>query len=225
MPCLDTNFSITFVSEDGKQAVFHPIDTSEFIDYLVELNPDVAQDIMSEDFTPTREVSDFLQEAVSSYIEAIFEDGEDLPSECHEYYSTIYNFLQDAQGSELYVTLQEGEEADIEVDNELYNFFEVTGWNINIPNSANTASLIQEITFKKMVRGGRLIKRAECAPGYRWDGKRCIRMGSTEVRKRMKAAFRASKTRAKHSRNALFMKMILKKRMKSDRVRRQKGLK
>jgi hypothetical protein len=223
MSCIDSNFRLSFISEDGSEGVFYPASTSEFIDYLAELDSNLTQFLFSENFEPTEEIIVYLQEAVSAYIESVFEDKE-VPCGCEQYYPKLYQFLENSSIDEIYLQVEEGEEEDREINEAIYSFFETEGWEATLSNSTLVQTLLQETTFKKIVRGGRVIKRAECKPGFKWDGQRCVRMGSAELRKRMKAAFKANKTRSKHMRNAMFAKAIMKKRAKSMKVRGIKGI-
>jgi hypothetical protein len=223
MSCIDSNFKLSFISEDGSEGIFYPASTSEFIDYLTELDSNLTQFLFSENFEPTEEITNYLQEAVSAYIEAVFEDKE-VPCGCEQYYPELYQFLENSSIDEIYLQVEEGEEEEHEINEAIYSFFESEGWEASIPNSTLVQTLVQETTFKKIVRGGRVIKRADCPPGFKWNGERCVRMASSELRKRMKAAFKANKTRSKHMRNAMFAKSIMKKRAKSMKVRGMKGI-
>lgn len=223
MSCIDSNFSISFISENGTEGVFYPSTVSEFIDYLTQIDENLAVHLFSENFEPTQEITDLLQEAVTSYIEESYETGS-IPLGCEQYYPELYNFLENSSIDEIYIKLEEGEEEDLEINEAIYSFFESEGWEGIIPTSISVQELVQEASFKKIVRGGRVIKRAVCPPGSKWDGSKCVRMASSELRKRMKAALKATKTRSKHMRNAMFAKAIMKKRAKSLKVRGMKGL-
>lgn len=69
---------------------------------------------------------------------------------------------------------------------------------------------------KKVVRGGKLVKKKKCPPGYKLvDGKKCVKMKSTEKLARRKGAKRGNlkgKSKRKISRK------------KSLKVRSRRGL-
>lgn len=216
--CLDTNFSISFISENNNEAIFYAEDASEFIDYLNEINPQIIQNILSEDFEPTHELIELLQESILSYIEE-----NSIPCGCDDYYSQLFDFLENSAINGITISIEEGDDDEDEDINEaIYENLQVIPWDIEVKKDVQ--SLLQEAKYKKVVRGGRLINRQVCPPGYRLSGGQCIRMATSEVRKRMKAALKAAKTRKKEFRNSMFKQMLLKKRARSMNVRRSRGL-
>jgi len=54
---------------------------------------------------------------------------------------------------------------------------------------------VSEVNYKKVVRGGKVVKKVQCRPGYRFDGNSCVKMSSQELRLRGKAAKKAAKHR------------------------------
>lgn len=219
MSNLDEKISIVFVSEDGTEGIFYPSDASEFIDYLVEADDEIARQILSEDFEPTQETVEFLQEAIPAYIEEV-----ETPEGCEEYYSELKSFLENSSIDSVHVATQDMDDEDEEeIEESISEFLQTDGW-IRTTILESVEDLIEEVLYKKVVRGGKVLKKANCPPGAKWNGKSCVRMGAMEVRKRMKAAFRAAKTRKKHSRNMMFQKAIMKKRGKSMKFGSNRGL-
>lgn len=85
-------------------------------------------------------------------------------------------------------------------------------------------NLIEEaLKFKKVVRGGKILKKLTCPPGYKNIGGRCVRMTSSEVRKRKKAAKLMLKTKKKTMRGIAAI-MMERKRKKSLMLRQRRHL-
>lgn len=85
-------------------------------------------------------------------------------------------------------------------------------------------NLIEEaLRFKKVVRGGKILKKLMCPPGYKSANGRCVRMSSMEIRKRKKSAKLMLKTKKRTLRgmNAI---MLNKRRVKSMLLRKRRGL-
>jgi len=204
MPCLDTNFNISFISEDNFEASFYPTNASEFIDYLVEINSEVFQYIISEDFQPSYEIVEFLQEAVLAYLEET------------RLYPELSQFLETAIIDGISITIEEGEDVDEDILETLST--------MDLPIINTVSSLIEESKYHKVVRGGKIINKKICPPGYRSTGNTCVRMGTSEVRSRMKAALKAAKTRRKKLKNSIFKQMLLKKRARSMKLGNSRGL-
>lgn len=214
MSCLDTNISINFISEDNTSVIFNPIDAIEFSEYLEQCEPGIIQNIF--DGTINQETVEFLQEAVYTYLE-----------ENQNYYNNVEQlaqFIIESNIAELYITLKEEDQLDLEIKESVNSFFDTEGWSKTTTVLESVEGLIEEAMIKKMVRGGQIIKRIECPPGFKLSHGQCVRMGATEVRKRMKAAFKATKTRRKHMQNAMFARAIMKKRNKSMKVGDMRGL-
>jgi len=92
------------------------------------------------------------------------------------------------------------------------------------PILENVNNLIEEaVKFKKVVRGGKIVKKLVCPPGFKRVDKRCVKMNPMELRKRKKAAKLMLKTKKKTLRgiNVLMMK---KRRMKSNLLRLRRHL-
>jgi hypothetical protein len=53
--------------------------------------------------------------------------------------------------------------------------------------------LIVEIRFKKVVRKGKLVKKAICPPGFKVVSGKCVKMSPAEARKRAKATKKAQR--------------------------------
>jgi hypothetical protein len=219
MLCLDTNLNISFISEDGVKATFYPMNALEFIDYLSEINIEILPHILSENFEVSNEIIEILQEAILSYLEE-----SEIPASALKYYKDLYTFLETAAIVEFNFIIEEGEEEDVEINEFIYNILEELSWDFNISINNTVKDLIQESSYKRVVRGGKLIKQKVCPPGYKLAGGKCIRMSTTEVRFRMKAALKAAKTRRKHERNSLFKQMLMKRRAKSMKVRDMRGI-
>lgn len=84
--------------------------------------------------------------------------------------------------------------------------------------------LIEEaVKFKKVVRGGKILKKITCPPGYKSTQGRCIRMSFMEVRKRKKAARLMLKTK-KRTMKGLAAIMMERKRKKSMLLRQRRHL-
>ncbi len=219
MSNLDEKISIIFISEDGTEGIFYPSDASEFIDYLVESDDEMAREILSDNFEPTQEIVEFLQEAIPAYIEE-----SDTPDGCNEYYSELKSFLENSTIESMHISTQDiDEDDDEEIEESILEFLQTDGW-ISSTILESIDDLIEEVLYRKVVRGGKVLKKANCPPGSKWNGRSCVRMGALEVRKRMKAAFRAAKTRKKHGRNLMFQKAIMKKRNKSMKFGSNRGL-
>ena len=93
----------------------------------------------------------------------------------------------------------------------------------NILESVN--NLILELgKIKKVVRGGKIIKKLTCPPGYKSDNGRCVRMNGVEVRKRKKAAKLMLKTKKK-TLKGIAARLLEKRRIKSMLLRKRRGLK
>jgi len=204
MSCLDTNFNISFISEDNFEASFYPTNASEFIDYLAEMNTELFQYIISEDFQPSHEIVEFLQEAVLSYLEE------------NQLYPELSRFLETAVIDGVSITIEEGEDVDEDI-------LEILS-NMDLPVINTISSLIEESNYRKVVRGGKIINKKLCPPGYKVSGNNCVRMGTTEIRSRMKAALKAAKTRRKEFKNSMFKQMLLKKRAKSMNLGKSRGI-
>jgi hypothetical protein len=240
MSCLDEKLALSFVSESN-EAVFYPQDSNDFLEYLSDADESLTEQLFSgnlEDLAPV------LSEAVLVYLDdAIQNAGDDCC--CKDYYSQLKNFLESTEitGVEIASSIKseessEDEESEEEFDDEdvqeAYKEFmydlkaSKTGNSIleNIDNLVSNLDYIPEVLFKKIVRGGKVRKKAICPPGTRYDSgaRTCKRMAASEIRKRFKAAIKARKTRKKHARNAMFVRALMKKRKKSLKFRRVKGL-
>lgn len=85
--------------------------------------------------------------------------------------------------------------------------------------------LIEEaLKFKKVVRGGKVLKKLTCPPGYKSTNGKCIKMSFMEVRKRKKAARLMLKTKKKTMKGLKAM-MMERKRKKSMILRQRRHLK
>jgi hypothetical protein len=86
------------------------------------------------------------------------------------------------------------------------------------------SDLIQEgLRFKKVVRGGKILKKLMCPPGYKSTNGRCVRMSSMEIRKRKKSAKLMLKTK-KRTLKGMNAIMLNKRRAKSLLLRKRRGL-
>jgi len=76
---------------------------------------------------------------------------------------------------------------------------------------------ILEVAFKKrkVVRGGKVIKKKKCPKGYRLDGNRCVRQSSSERITRKRAGKKSSR-KSKSAR--------IRNRKRSFRLRKRRGL-
>ena len=216
MQYLDTTFSISFISESGKEATFYPIGASEFIEYLEENEPGITNHILNNENIQNQEIANFLQEAVFVYLEeniSHYENAEQLAE-----------FIIESAITDIYISANLNNEIQIDdvIGESIINFFETDGYQVQILENIN--QLIQEITAKRMVRGGRIIKRLDCPPGSKLVSGRCVRMGSSEVRTRMKAALKATRTRRKHMSNTSFANAVMKKRKKSMKLGNSRGV-
>jgi hypothetical protein len=82
-------------------------------------------------------------------------------------------------------------------------------------------NLIEEaLRFKKVVRGGKILKKLTCPPGYKSTGGKCIRMSFMEVRKRKKAAKLMLKTKKKTMKG--LKAMMMERRRKKSMILRQR---
>lgn len=85
-------------------------------------------------------------------------------------------------------------------------------------------NLIEEaVKFKKVVRGGKVMKKLSCPPGYKSVNGRCVRMNSMEIRKRKKAAKLMLKTKKRTMRGIASI-MMERKRKKSLLLRQRRHL-
>jgi hypothetical protein len=73
---------------------------------------------------------------------------------------------------------------------------------------------------KNVIRGGQIVTKIDCPEGYKSSNGKCVKMNPLEVRKRVKAAKLASKTRMRKGAGAA--KMAMKMRAKSMKVRDRK---
>ncbi len=88
----------------------------------------------------------------------------------------------------------------------------------------NIFNLIEEaVKFKKVVRGGKILKKLICPPGYKTTNGRCVRMTFVEVKKRKKAAKLMLKTKKKTLKGIKFA-MMNRKRAKSLLLRQRRHL-
>jgi len=93
----------------------------------------------------------------------------------------------------------------------------------NIDTMLSSYGPVMELTFKKIVRDGKIIKKLMCPDGFKAEDGRCVRMQSAEVRKRQKAAKKMLKTKKKTFKG--INKMLAdKSRKKSLKLRERRGL-
>lgn len=87
----------------------------------------------------------------------------------------------------------------------------------------SVTSLITEVKFKKVIRGGKLLKKIACPPGFKNAGGKCTRMTQMEVRKRKKAAKLMLKTKKKTLKGIKVI-MMERRRKKSMILRARKHI-
>ena len=70
-------------------------------------------------------------------------------------------------------------------------------------------------TKKKVIRHGKVVKKKQCPKGYKFDGKRCVKISAVERLARKKGAIKANRS------GKAMRKRSLKR---SLRIRKRKGL-
>lgn len=75
--------------------------------------------------------------------------------------------------------------------------------------------LVNELKFKKVIRGGKIKKKIICPKGFKVVGGKCVKMSATERRKRSKATRRSQKKLQAGGKTG----KLLRKRAKSMRKR------
>jgi hypothetical protein len=233
---LDSQMVLTFVGEDGSNAIFIPKNSQDFIDLLVEMDEATTQflfDKEQESITEDEELLSFLKETILGYIDADIEESDNNIL----YYTKLKTFLESNSINSLSIELLdddasfESEDEDQLVDECLEEFSDIfsnqniISLNESINNLIDEMSVIEEVVYKKVVRGGVIKKLLDCPPGFKSVKGRCVRMGSTEVRKRAKASIKANKTKAREMHNTAFVHALNKRRAKSLKLRHNRGLK
>lgn len=61
---------------------------------------------------------------------------------------------------------------------------------------------VDEAKIKKVVRGNKIVKKTQCKPGYKADGKRCVKMKAKEKINKKKAAKKMVRSKKGKSKNA-----------------------
>lgn len=244
---LDSQMVLTFVGEDGSNAIFIPRNSQDFIDLLVEMDSETTTNIFNSDQSNTilededANILTFLKESILGYIDADIEENLDINNIL--YYTKLKTFLESNNIDLLDIELIDNEldiaasfesaDEDQLVDECLEEFADlfvnksndVISLNESINNLIDEMSLMQEVVYKKVVRAGVIKKILDCPPGYKAVKGRCVRMGSTEVRKRAKASIKANKTKAREMHNTAFVHALNKRRAKSVKLRHNRGLK
>jgi hypothetical protein len=212
---LDKRLAITFETTGG-DSVFYPLDAQNFIDGLVSLNEDYTTNILSEDedLDPDEHLT-FLSESVLGYLDSNLSESETF------YYTNLKDFLENNVISAIEIEVADVDEPKSINDNALAEQSLLE----SIDAFIKDLSLVTEVKFKKVIRGGVVKKVIDCPPGFKSVGGKCIHMTASEARKRAKAAFKANKTRKKHMMSATFVKALEKKRKKSMKIRNMKHLK
>ena len=214
-------------------------DCQEFIDVLVDLDEQKTSNLLvteseaetEEDAELEADALHFLGESILGYLDYQLEEG--LIGEVAYFKTRAYLESQDIIAYDISITedgydLDEDDEDLIaEVEAELEN--EITGTNVSISESISDLigelSLVQEVVYHRVIRHGILKKLLMCPSGYKRVDNRCIKMASSEVRRRMKASLKANKTKRREFKNSMFRNLLMKKRNKSLRIRHQKNLK
>ena len=231
---IDVNNQEQIVIEDGQ----------EFLDILVELDQEKTGLLLTEADTDTdtdtetveqaevmAEAMYFLSEAVLGYLDYQLEEG--LISQIN--YIKTRAIFENALAYD--ISIIESEDDDLEDEDEEDLIAEVAAeleagaaeTNAAISESVQELigelSLVQELVYHKTIRHGILKKLLVCPVGWRSHGGRCIKMGATEVRRRMRASIKANRTKKREFKNSNFRNMLMKLRNKSLRIRKQKNLK
>jgi hypothetical protein len=230
-------------------------DAQEFIDCLVELDEEKTSNLLvQEQEAETVEEAEvmaeslhFLNEAILGYLDyqleegliseishiktkAIFESGEAVAYDISIIESDDDEYDEDTDREEEEIVAEAMSEIEAEASKSEASKSEASKSDkISITEAIQDLigqlSYVEEVVYSKKIRHGVLKKLLECPAGWRSHGGRCIKMGATEVRRRMRASIKANKTKKKEFKNSAFRNRLMKLRNKSLKLRKSRGLK
>jgi hypothetical protein len=222
---------------DGESASVVIEDAQEFIDSLVSLDQQKTAILLGENEATTAgdavleaEALDFLAESILGYLDTQVEEGEITAID----YLTMKTCFETAGISAVEISIVEDDGLFTPEEEQLYSetISELGGLtnsssliSENIANVIDDMTYVGEVVYHKVVRHGVLKKLLDCPPGFKSAGGKCVRMQSTEIRKRMKAALKANKTKKREFSNSAFRNNLMKMRVKSLKLRKARGLK
>lgn len=243
---LDSQLVLTFVGEDGSNAIFISRNSQDFIDLLIEMDSALTTELFNNESSEILEETNsllFLEEIILGYLDFSIEENSNIDNTL--YYTKLKSFLESNNIESCDIELLNSDENEVSFENleedqlvdecleEFSDYFTNINSNKTISLTESISNLIddlsdnliEEVVYKKVVRAGVIKKILDCPPGYKAVKGRCVRMGSTEVRKRAKASIKANKTKAREMHNTAFVHALNKRRAKSIKLRHNRGLK
>ncbi|MDY0215178.1 MAG: hypothetical protein RBS24_06695 [Bacilli bacterium] len=125
--------------------------------------------MLFEEYLSEEEYLEELNELIFDFIDSL--DLEELSEDQAEKLDDLLTFITDMD-----IEYEDGEEEDLEED--------------------LTEEELNELKKKRVVRGGKIIRRVFCKPGFKaMGGTRCVKMAAKERRVRKKAAKRSARKR------------------------------
>lgn len=124
--------------------------------------------MLFEEYLSEEEYLEELNELIFDFIDSL--DLEELSEDQAEKLDDLLTFITDMD-----IEYEDGEEEDLEED--------------------LTEEELNEIKKKRVVRGGKIIRRVFCKPGFKAMGSRCVKMAAKERRLRKKVAKRSARKR------------------------------